>query len=155
VCVGGEGRSAPPFQTHNPLTTHTHAHTQPQMPSLHDARLSSLLGALMSAAYCVIAVGMSASVRPGPEVNYNPAAVQRSSTERVMGIFNALTTVFFAYGGVCVCVCACVRPCACVCGQHQHTVHSLLNDDDTLALALTVTASCSLIRSCTLPYLHT
>jgi hypothetical protein len=39
------------------------------MPSLHDARLSSLLGALMSAAYCIIAVAMSATVKPGPEVS--------------------------------------------------------------------------------------
>lgn len=69
------------------------------MPSLHDARLSSLLGALMSAAYCIIAVAMSATVKPGPEVNYNPAAVQRSSIDNVMGIFNAMTTIFFAYGG--------------------------------------------------------
>jgi hypothetical protein len=59
----------------------------------------SLLGALMSAAYCIIAIVMSATVRPGPSVNYNPAAVHRSPVERVMGIFNAMTTVFFAYGG--------------------------------------------------------
>lgn len=69
------------------------------MPSLHDARLSSLLGALMSAAYCIIAVAMSATIKPGPEVNYNPAAVPRSTISNVMGIFNAMTTIFFAYGG--------------------------------------------------------
>jgi len=69
------------------------------LPSMHDVRLISLLGALMSAAYCTIAIVMSATVRPGPDVNYNPAAVQRTPIERYMGIFNALTTVFFAYGG--------------------------------------------------------
>lgn len=69
------------------------------LPSMHDARLVSLMGALMSAAYCTIAVVMSAAVKPGPEVNYNPAVVARSPIERVMGIFNALTTVLFAYGG--------------------------------------------------------
>lgn len=66
---------------------------------MHDVRLISLLGALMSAAYCIIAVVMSATVRPGPDVNYNPAVVARSPVARVMGVFNALTTVFFAYGG--------------------------------------------------------
>lgn len=70
-----------------------------QLPSLHDARLVSLLGALMSAAYCIIAVAMSATVKPGPEVQYNPAAVPRSGLTRAMGIFNAMTTIFFAYGG--------------------------------------------------------
>jgi len=69
------------------------------LPSLHDARLISLLGALMSASYCLIAIVMSGTVRPGPEVNYNPAAVQRTPIERVMGVFNAMTTVLFAYGG--------------------------------------------------------
>jgi hypothetical protein len=38
------------------------------MPSLHDARLCSLLGALMSVAYCTIAVAMSATVHPSSEV---------------------------------------------------------------------------------------
>jgi len=69
------------------------------LPSLHDARLISLLGALMSASYCLIAIVMSATVRPGPDINYSPAAVQRTPLERVMGVFNAMTTVLFAYGG--------------------------------------------------------
>lgn len=33
------------------------------------------------------------------QVNYNPAAVPRSSIANIMGIFNAMTTIFFAYGG--------------------------------------------------------
>jgi hypothetical protein len=33
------------------------------------------------------------------QVNYNPAAVPRSTITNVMGIFNAMTTVLFAYGG--------------------------------------------------------
>jgi hypothetical protein len=53
----------------------------------------------MSAAYCIIAVAMSATVKPGPEVQYNPASVQRSQIARIMGVFNAMTTIFFAYGG--------------------------------------------------------
>lgn len=59
----------------------------------------SLLGALMSATYCVIATVMSATVKRGPHVNYNPAAMPLSRVDRVMGVMNALTTVFFAYGG--------------------------------------------------------
>lgn len=66
---------------------------------MHDVRLVSLLGALMSAAYCLIAVAMSASVKHTTPVNYDPAQVERSTMARIMGIFNAMTTVFFAYGG--------------------------------------------------------
>jgi len=46
----------------------------------------------MSVAYCTIAVVMSATVHP-TGVNYSPANVERSSTDRLMGIFNAMTTV--------------------------------------------------------------
>jgi hypothetical protein len=69
----------------------------PQLPSFNDLRLVSLLGALMSLAYCSIAIAMSATVQPAG-VSYSPTAGQRSSTAHVMGVFNALTTVFFAYG---------------------------------------------------------
>jgi len=68
------------------------------LPNFDDIRLVSLLGAVMSMAYCTIAVAMSATVHP-TNVNYNPANVQRSTLERCMGIFNAMTTIFFAYGG--------------------------------------------------------
>jgi formate hydrogenlyase subunit 3/multisubunit Na+/H+ antiporter MnhD subunit len=69
-----------------------------QLPSFDDIRWVSLLGSLMSMAYCIIAFAMSASVRPEPSVSYVPAAVQRSTLDRVMGIFNALTSILFAYG---------------------------------------------------------
>lgn len=72
--------------------------TSLQLPSMHDVRLVSLLGILMSAAYCIIAIVMSAKVHP-TNVSYNPAAVSRTPIERVMGIFNAMTTIFFTYGG--------------------------------------------------------
>lgn len=52
----------------------------------------------MSASYCIIAVAMCATVKPSG-VNYNPQAVGRSQIASVMGTFNALTTVLFAYGG--------------------------------------------------------
>jgi len=71
----------------------------PQLPNFDDISLVSLLGPLMSFAYCLIAVVMSGTViRPG-SVNYDPASVPRSTISNVMGIFNAMTTVFFAYGG--------------------------------------------------------
>ncbi|WIA19602.1 hypothetical protein OEZ85_005540 [Tetradesmus obliquus] len=69
------------------------------LPSFDDIRWVSLMGSLMSMAYCIIAFAMSASVKPDSTVNYVPAAVPRSTIDRVMGIFNALTSILFAYGG--------------------------------------------------------
>lgn len=69
------------------------------LPSFDDLRWVSALGALMSALYCGIAVGTSASVMPDANVSYNPMAVERSPVERLFGVFNALSAVFFAFGG--------------------------------------------------------
>ncbi|KAF8067258.1 acyl-protein thioesterase 1 [Scenedesmus sp. PABB004] len=70
------------------------------LPSFNELSLVSLLGALVSLGYCTIAVAMSATVNPPRgSVNYDPAAVPRSDLSRVMGIFNAITSVLFAYGG--------------------------------------------------------
>jgi hypothetical protein len=42
---------------------------------------------------------MSGRVHPAKgSVNYAPEMVDRSPVERAMGIFNAITTVLFAYG---------------------------------------------------------
>jgi hypothetical protein len=42
---------------------------------------------------------MSARIHPAKgSVNYDPGMVERSGIQRTMGIFNALTTVLFAYG---------------------------------------------------------
>lgn len=68
-----------------------------QLPSFNELSLVSLAGALMSVAYCTIAVAMSATVEPS-SVNYDPAHVERTGVERAMGIFNALTSILFAYG---------------------------------------------------------
>jgi amino acid permease len=69
------------------------------LPNFDDIRFVSLLGALMSFAYCLIAMVMSATViRPGT-VTYDPVKLNRSTLDTVMGIFNAMTTIFFAYGG--------------------------------------------------------
>jgi amino acid permease len=70
------------------------------LPSFNELSLVSLLGALMSVSYCTIAVAMCGTVRPAPgTVNYDPANVPRTGIERAMGIFNALTSILFAYGG--------------------------------------------------------
>ena len=42
---------------------------------------------------------MCATIKHTSPVNYNPSRVEHSTLERIMGIFNAMTTVFFAYGG--------------------------------------------------------
>uniref|UniRef100_A0A383W7B9 Amino acid transporter transmembrane domain-containing protein n=1 Tax=Tetradesmus obliquus TaxID=3088 RepID=A0A383W7B9_TETOB len=70
------------------------------LPSFNELSMVSLLGAVMSVAYCIIAIVMSARVHPAKgTVNYAPEAVERTPVERAMGIFNAVTTVLFAYGG--------------------------------------------------------
>ena len=71
---------------------------RPQLPNFSDLSVVSLLGAVMSIGYCTIAVAMAATVRPGPEVQYDPGTVPRGQLERIMGVFNALTTILFAYG---------------------------------------------------------
>lgn len=71
----------------------------PQLPSFNELSMVSLLGALMSVAYCTIAVAMAGTVKPAPgTVNYDPANVERTPLDRTMGIFNALTSILFAYG---------------------------------------------------------
>ena len=58
----------------------------------------SLLGALMSIGYSVIAIVMCFLVKPDASVIYDPAA-NKTPMEVTFGIFNALTTVLFAYSG--------------------------------------------------------
>jgi hypothetical protein len=73
-----------------------------QIPGFTELSIVSLLGALMSVAYCTIAVAMSGTVQPPHgSVNYEPLAFERSGLERTMGIFNALTSILFAYGEDC------------------------------------------------------
>lgn len=70
------------------------------LPSFNELSLVSLVGAIMSMAYCTIAVAMAASIKPAPgSVNYDPMSVDRTPMERTMGVFNALTSILFAYGG--------------------------------------------------------
>lgn len=72
------------------------------LPSFNELGMVSLLGALMSVCYCTIAVamsGVSINSHGTGTVNYNPALVSRTPLEKAMGIFNAMTTILFAYGG--------------------------------------------------------
>jgi hypothetical protein len=70
-----------------------------QIPGFTELSIVSLLGAMMSVAYCTIAVAMSGTVKPAAgSVNYDTLAIERSGFERTMGIFNALTSILFAYG---------------------------------------------------------
>lgn len=70
-----------------------------QLPSFNELSMVSLVGALMSISYCTIAVAMSGTVRNPPgSINYDPALVPRAPLDRIMGIFNALTSILFAYG---------------------------------------------------------
>jgi amino acid permease len=71
-----------------------------QLPSFNDLSIVSLVGALMSVCYCSIATILAAMHRPGPETptNYTPGH-GLSATEHTFGVFNAITTMLFAYGG--------------------------------------------------------
>lgn len=67
------------------------------MPNFHKLSAISLLAAVMSISYSTIAIGVSAHAgrQPGAEYNLNGF----TKAEGVFGIFNALGTIAFAYGG--------------------------------------------------------
>ena len=67
------------------------------LPDFGDLSVVSLLGALMSIGYCTIAAVMCFTSKPGADVSYDPSH-GRSTADMVFGVFNALTTVLFAYG---------------------------------------------------------
>ena len=52
----------------------------------------------MSMGYCGIATVLSAMHKPGPEVSYTPGQ-GLSNMAYIMAVFNAVTTMLFAYGG--------------------------------------------------------
>ena len=68
-----------------------------QVPNFHKLSAISLLAAVMSISYSTIAIGVSAHAgrQPGAEYNLNGF----TKAEGVFGIFNALGTIAFAYGG--------------------------------------------------------
>ena len=69
-----------------------------QLPSFNELGLVSLMGAIMSLCYCGIATVVSGLHKPGPEVNYQPG-VDTPRMVHTFGVFNAITTMLFAYGG--------------------------------------------------------
>ena len=67
------------------------------LPSFAELTLVSLLGALMSVGYSAIAIVMCFIVKPdAAAVTYDPAD-GKSAAEVTFGVFNALTTILFAY----------------------------------------------------------
>ena len=70
-----------------------------QLPDFSSLGVVSLIGAIMSATYCSIAVALSLMATPPPDVDYAPLANSTSRAGAVFDVFNALTTVLFAYGG--------------------------------------------------------
>ena len=67
------------------------------LPSFASLTIISLIGALMSTTYCCIAVVLSFMTKRANGVSYAPAA-GRSTTEMVFDAFNAMASVFFAFG---------------------------------------------------------
>lgn len=91
-----------------------------QLPDFSSLGFVSLLGALMSAGYCIIATVLAALATPPKNVTYEPM-VGLNGTEKLFSIFNGLSTIMFA-----VSVVSCMHAgaqylhtCCCVC---LHTV---------------------------------
>lgn len=68
------------------------------LPDFSSLGFVSLVGAVMSAGYCTIAVGLSAATKRDPNISYEPLQGV-SGAESVFTVFNALSTIMFAYGG--------------------------------------------------------
>ena len=67
------------------------------MPNFHKLSAISLLAAVMSISYSTIAIGVSAHAGRQPAAEYNLDGFTKA--EGIFGIFNALGTIAFAYGG--------------------------------------------------------
>jgi amino acid permease len=68
-----------------------------QLPNFHKLSAISLVAAIMSILYSSIAIGMASSEGRAPDTSYNLDGY--TTADGVFGIFNALGTVAFAYGG--------------------------------------------------------
>jgi hypothetical protein len=68
-----------------------------QVPNFHKLSAISLLAAVMSISYSTIAIGVSAHAGRQPGAEYNLDGFTKA--EGIFGIFNALGTIAFAYGG--------------------------------------------------------
>ena len=70
-----------------------------QVPDFHSLWWVSLLGAVMSVAYCSIAFGASASYASQNPTTPSHIRVEDSTADRIFGIFNSLGSISFVFGG--------------------------------------------------------
>lgn len=70
-----------------------------QVPSFHSLSAVSLVGALASLFYILVAFVGALVKGKAPGVRYGQPAAWNSASDRVFGVFNALATAAFAYGG--------------------------------------------------------
>ena len=68
-----------------------------QVPNFHKLSAISLLAAVMSISYSTIAIGVSAHAGKQPDAVYNLDGFTKA--DGIFGVFNALGTIAFAYGG--------------------------------------------------------
>ena len=68
-----------------------------QVPNFHKLSAISLLAAIMSIGYSTIAIGVSAHAGRQPDAEYNLDGFTKD--DGIFGIFNALGTIAFAFGG--------------------------------------------------------
>ncbi len=70
-----------------------------QVPNFSELGWVSLMGAIMSAFYSVVATVLSGVHPDAPDVSYSPGDMGKPEVDMFFGIFGALSTVAFAFGG--------------------------------------------------------
>ncbi len=69
------------------------------VPNFSELAWVSLMGSVMSGFYSIMGTVLAGVYPDAPNVNYQPQDVGRTTAQTFFGVFNALSTVAFAFGG--------------------------------------------------------